>query len=124
VLRSLPLLLLPLMLGQTHITWAHSVDCKAERVALLSSIQPIVHPDAAADAKEDSDPSTVEFFFVKDLPQNKARVSENGQALYVPEGGGDDMARAELFAIALDRQLALKVGSNVCPPLHIPKAGT
>jgi len=38
-------------------TRAHrQIDCKAERIALLKSIKPVVNPDATLESKEDSDP--------------------------------------------------------------------
>ncbi|QRP63157.1 hypothetical protein I6J77_13680 [Rhodanobacter sp. FDAARGOS 1247] len=100
------------------------IDCKAERVALLRSIKPVVNPEATLESKEDKDPNTVEFFYIKDLPTTQARVSEDGQVISIPLAMAEDTTVvAKLFATAIDRLLVLKIGA-VCPSVQIPAAGT
>ncbi len=99
------------------------VDCKTERTTLLKSIKPMVQPNATLESKEDKDPSTVEFFFVKDLPIEQSHVSEDGQVIYISSAATDDGVGAKLFAAAIDRLLELKIG-KVCPPTQISESGT
>ena len=100
------------------------IDCKAERVALLRTLKPVINPDATLESKEDADPTTVQFFYIKDLPVAKSHVSEDGQVIYISRAIAEDAnAVAKLFAAAVDRLLVLKLGA-VCPPLQVPAAGT
>lgn len=94
------------------------VDCKAERIALLKSVKPLVNPDASLASKADDDPNTIEFFFVKDLPAEQSHISEDGQAIYISGRASAEDLGARLFAVAVDRLLESKIG-KVCPPIQI-----
>jgi hypothetical protein len=99
-------------------TLPDQVDCKAERIALLKSVKPLVDPDASLESKEDNDPNTIEFFFVKALPAEQSHVSEDGQAIYISDEASAEDLGARLFAAAVDRLLESKIG-KVCPPIQI-----
>ena len=118
-------MILPILLALLAVASAKSgdttmlseTDCKAERVALLKTIKPLVNPNATLESKEDQDPNTVEFFYVENLPAAQAHVSADGQVIYIPLAMAEDTAGgAKLFAAAIDRLLALKIGP-VCSPL-------
>ncbi|RYZ71801.1 MAG: hypothetical protein EOP91_09920 [Lysobacteraceae bacterium] len=125
------LLLIALLLAGTEAQSAHSavpIDCKAERVALLQSIQPLVIPDATLATPPDNDPRTVQFFIISGAAANSGSVSKDGQVIYLPASAADgpdadDTIGAQLFAQATDRLLSLKFG-DVCAPLQIPSGGS
>jgi len=100
-----------------------TVDCKAERIALLESIKPTVDPDATIETLQDNDPATVQFLVIKDMQISESHISENGQVIYLSQealigDGADPKFVARLFSKAVDRLLELKIGP-VCPPIEI-----
>ena len=122
-------LVLIIVLSSTSLTELSSdqatvtVDCKAERIALLESIKPTVDPRATLDTPQDSDPATIQFLVIKDMPIIDSHISDNGQVIYVSEEGligenADPKFGARLFSKAVDRLLELKIGP-VCPPIEI-----
>ncbi len=100
-----------------------TVDCKAEKIALLKESTPIVHAGANLTAKPDQDSHTIEFFIIKDLAPEASYTSADGQAIHVSESGmnstKDGSYGAKYFAQAVDRKLAIKLGS-ACPAIAIP----
>ncbi len=107
---------------------APPLDCRAERITLLKSIQPLVVLEATLQSRPDNNPNTVEFFIVAGMPIGSGTVSEDGQAIYVPgaamSGPNEDpQILARLFGLAIDRLLVLKIG-KVCSPLQVPASST
>ncbi len=102
-------------------------DCRAERIVILKSTQPIILPGASIDTPPDDDPTTIQFFVVADLHVSAGYISEDGQVLYLPAAtitgpNPDETVGARLYAQAIDRLLALKFG-HLCTPLSFPEGG-
>ncbi|HJY08996.1 MAG TPA: hypothetical protein VJ323_21935, partial [Bryobacteraceae bacterium] len=106
-------LILAALLAASASSSASPIDCHAERVALVKTLHPVVVPDATLESHPDDDPDTVEFFVVAGVPANSGRVSQDGQAIYIPAAvmsgpDANDTIGANLFALAIDQLLSLK----------------
>lgn len=104
------------------------IDCKAERIALMRMLKPIVDPRAVVTTPEDGDPSTVQLLVVEGLALSEGRVSPNGQIIILPLAAtvgpeANELIGAKLLAQAVDNILAQKVGDR-CEPLQVGPAGT